>query len=87
VLLLDEPTVGLDQATEAGIVSRLRGWSKGRTMVVATHSMALVNAADRLIVVEGGKVVADGPRDRVLVQPQRQQPTTRVPTPQTAQIG
>jgi ABC-type bacteriocin/lantibiotic exporter with double-glycine peptidase domain len=86
VLLLDEPTVGLDQATEAGIVSRLRGWSKGRTMVVATHSMALVNAADRLIVVEGGKVVADGPRDRVLVQPQRQQPNTGRPS-QTANAG
>lgn len=69
VVLLDEPTVGLDQATEAGIVSRLRAWSKGRTLVVATHSMALVNAADRLIVVEGGRIVADGPRDRVLVQP------------------
>lgn len=69
VVLLDEPTVGLDQATEAGIVSRLRAWSKGRTLVVATHSMSLVNAADRLIVVEGGKVLADGPRERVLVQP------------------
>ncbi len=87
VLLLDEPTVGLDQATEAGIVSRLRGWSKGRTMVVATHSMALVNAADRLIVVDGGKVVADGPRDRVLVQPQRQQPNTGRPAVQPAHAG
>ncbi|MFN7645547.1 MAG: ATP-binding cassette domain-containing protein [Burkholderiales bacterium] len=86
VLLLDEPTVGLDQATEAGIVSRLRLWSMGRTMVVATHSMALVNAADRLIVVEGGKVVADGPRDRVLVQPQRPQPNTGRPV-QPANAG
>jgi ATP-binding cassette subfamily B protein/ATP-binding cassette subfamily C protein LapB len=80
VLLLDEPTVGLDQATEAGIVSRLRAWSKGRTLVVATHSMSLVNAADRLVVIEGGKVVADGPRDRVLVQPSQRpaQPARQV---------
>lgn len=77
VVLLDEPTVGLDQATEAGIVSRLRTWAQGRTLVVATHSMALVNVADRLIVVEGGRIVADGPRDRVLVQPQAAQAAAR----------
>ncbi len=69
VLLLDEPTVGLDQATEQGIVNRLRAWSRGRTVVVATHSMAMVQAADRLIVLEGGRVIADGPRDKVLVAP------------------
>jgi ATP-binding cassette subfamily B protein len=66
VLLLDEPTVGLDQATEAGIVARLRAWGRGRTIVVATHSMAMVNAADRIVLIEGGRIVANGPRDKVL---------------------
>jgi ATP-binding cassette subfamily B protein/ATP-binding cassette subfamily C protein LapB len=67
VLLLDEPTVGLDQATEAGIVTRLRAWGRGRTIVVATHSMAMINAADRIVMIEGGRIVANGPRDKVLV--------------------
>ena len=67
VLLLDEPTVGLDQATEAGIVARLRAWGRGRTIVVATHSLAMVNAADRIVLVEDGRIVANGPRDKVLV--------------------
>ncbi|MEZ5728396.1 MAG: ATP-binding cassette domain-containing protein [Burkholderiaceae bacterium] len=66
VVLLDEPTVGLDQATEAGIVARLRAWAEGRTLVVATHSAALVAAADRVIVLDGGRVVGDGPPSRVL---------------------
>jgi ATP-binding cassette subfamily B protein/ATP-binding cassette subfamily C protein LapB len=67
VLLLDEPTVGLDQATEAGIVARLRAWGRGRTIVVATHSMAMVSAADRIVLIDGGRIVANGPRDKVLV--------------------
>jgi ATP-binding cassette subfamily B protein len=66
VLLLDEPTVGLDQATEAGIVARLRAWGRGRTIVVATHSMAMINAADRIVMIDGGRIVADGPRSKVL---------------------
>ena len=66
VLLLDEPTVGLDQATEAGIVARLREWGRGRTIVVATHSMAMVNVADRIVMIDGGRIVADGPRSKVL---------------------
>ncbi len=81
VLLLDEPTVGLDQATEQGIVARLRAWAQGRTLIVATHSMAMVNVADRLVVLDGGKVVADGPREKVLVQPPAPQPRAAAPRP------
>jgi ATP-binding cassette subfamily C protein LapB len=67
VLLLDEPTAGLDQATENGIVARMRAWGRGRTLIVATHSMAWVNLADRLVMIEGGRIVANGPPQKVLV--------------------
>lgn len=67
ILLLDEPTAGLDVAGEKAIAARLREFSAGKTLVVATHSHIMLAMLDRLIVVEGGKIVADGPRERVLV--------------------
>ena len=67
ILLLDEPTNGLDNASEKLIAARLREFSEGRTLVVATHSQIMLSMLDRLIVVDGGRIVADGPRDRVLV--------------------
>ena len=92
VVLLDEPTVGLDQATETGIVTRLRSWCEGRTVVVATHSAAMVAAADRLIVLEGGRIAADGPPSRVLVTPSAPGPSrpggaAAVPTRAAAPAG
>ena len=67
ILLLDEPTAGLDVAGEKMIAGRLREFSQGRTLVVATHSHIMLAMLDRLIVVDGGRIVADGPRDKVLV--------------------
>jgi len=67
ILLLDEPTAGLDVAGEKAIAIRLREFSKGKTLVVATHSHIMLAMLDRLIVVEGGRIVADGPREKVLV--------------------
>ena len=67
ILLLDEPTNGLDVAGEKAIATRLREYAQGRTLIVATHSHIMLAMLDRLIVVEGGRIVADGPRDKVLV--------------------
>jgi len=67
ILLLDEPTAGLDVAGEKAIAARLREFSAGRTLVVATHSHIMLAMLDRLIVVDGGRIVADGPREKVLV--------------------
>jgi ABC-type bacteriocin/lantibiotic exporter with double-glycine peptidase domain len=67
ILLLDEPTAGLDVAGEKAIATRLREFSQGRTLVVATHSHIMLAMLDRLIVVDGGRVVADGPREKVLI--------------------
>ncbi|HSM98823.1 MAG TPA: ATP-binding cassette domain-containing protein [Gallionella sp.] len=67
ILLLDEPTAGLDVAGEKAIAARLREFSQGRTLVVATHSHIMLAMLDRLIVVDGGRIVADGPREKVLV--------------------
>ncbi len=66
ILLLDEPTTGVDQQTEARIIERLAAYAGPRTLVVATHSPALLRHVDRIIVIDGGRIVADGPRDQIL---------------------
>ncbi|ADJ63316.1 ATP-binding cassette domain-containing protein [Herbaspirillum seropedicae] len=66
ILLLDEPTTGIDQQTEARIIERLVGYAGGRTLVVATHSPALLRHMDRIVVIDGGRIVADGPRAQIL---------------------
>jgi ATP-binding cassette subfamily B protein len=66
VLLLDEPTSGLDAASEAMVMQALRRASHGRTVIMVTHRLALSNQADRVLVLDGGRVTEDGPRDRLL---------------------
>ncbi|MBP0596709.1 ATP-binding cassette domain-containing protein [Herbaspirillum sp. LeCh32-8] len=66
ILLLDEPTTGIDQQTEARIIERMIGFASGRTLVVATHSPALLRHMDRIVVIDGGRIVADGPREQIL---------------------
>jgi ATP-binding cassette subfamily C protein LapB len=66
VLLLDEPTASLDEATEKSIIEHLRQWLGGRTLIVATHRYPLLSLVDRIIVLDAGRIVRDGPRDEVL---------------------
>lgn len=66
VLLLDEPTSAMDFSTEAQITRRLAEFSAGKTVVLVTHRTSLLALVDRVVVVDGGKVVADGPRDRIM---------------------
>lgn len=68
LLILDEPTAGLDNETEQAVISRLLRYTEGRTLVVATHCIALLKAMDRLIVVQDGKILADGPRQQILIE-------------------
>ena len=65
VLLLDEPSSMVDPATEQKLIARLRS-IKGTTILLATHRMAMLALVDRLIVMDRGRIVADGPRDEVL---------------------
>jgi ATP-binding cassette subfamily C protein LapB len=66
VLLLDEPTAWLDDASERQLIQQLTPWLRHRTLVVATHRPAVLQWVDRVIVLEGGRVVADGPREQLL---------------------
>jgi ABC-type multidrug transport system fused ATPase/permease subunit len=66
ILLLDEPTAGLDPENAAAIVAALPLLSAGRTTLVVTHDPSLATACDRAVMLEGGRIVADGPHARLL---------------------
>lgn len=66
ILLLDEPSSALDSQAEAALIARLDQATRGRTLLVVTHRMSMVKLADRVIVLDRGRVVVDGPRDSVL---------------------
>ncbi|AKU13807.1 ABC transporter ATP-binding/permease [Azoarcus sp. CIB] len=66
MLLLDEPTASMDFTSEEELKRRLRGFAQGRTMLVVTHRTSLLELVDRIIVVDGGRIVADGPKDQVV---------------------
>ena len=66
ILMFDEPTSSMDNSTEAAFKQRLGTIAKGRTIVLVTHRHSMLALVDRLIVLDRGKVVADGPKAGVL---------------------
>jgi ATP-binding cassette subfamily C protein LapB len=63
---MDEPTSAMDMEGEKDLLERLRPEIKGRLVVIATHRPGPLELTDRLIVLDAGHVIADGPRDMVL---------------------
>ncbi len=72
MVLLDEPTAALDQTLEIDLVSRLHHWLKGRTAVIATHRVPILQLTERTLILQNGKMAVDGPRDAVLAHLSKQ---------------
>jgi len=66
IVLLDEPTAALDQTLETTLVSRLTTWLQGRTAIIATHRVPILQLTSRTLILQNGKLAVDGPRDAVL---------------------
>jgi ATP-binding cassette subfamily C protein LapB len=66
VLLMDEPTSSMDAQSEMQFIAQLRPLVRERTLVVVTHRPALLELVERIVVVDGGKIVIDGPKQAVL---------------------
>jgi ATP-binding cassette subfamily C protein LapB len=67
LLFLDEPTGAMDTQTELYFIEKLKtALAQDQTLVVSTHRHNMLSICDRLIVIDAGKIVADGPRDQVL---------------------
>ena len=66
VLILDEPTSAMDNTAESRVISALANYVRGRTLIVATHRTQILSLVDRVILMDRGRILADGPRDQVL---------------------
>ncbi|WP_053086086.1 type I secretion system permease/ATPase [Nitratireductor soli] len=66
IVLLDEPTAAMDEATERAFITRFRVWSQERTVVIATHRMRVLDLVDRIIAFDNGQTVLDEPKDEAL---------------------
>ncbi len=66
VLLLDEPTSGLDPASETAVLGAIRNAAIGRTVIMASHRLGVAAVADRVLVLDGGRIVEDGTPDVLL---------------------
>lgn len=66
ILLLDEPTGSMDHSTEETVRKRLAEYMRNKTVIIVTHRNSLLDLVDRLIVIDAGRIVADGPKDRVV---------------------
>lgn len=79
VLLLDEPTTALDDPAEQAVIDCLRKLPASCTLVVATHRTAVLEVVERVIVVDAGGIVLDGPKAEVLARLRGQVRTTATP--------
>jgi ATP-binding cassette, subfamily C, bacterial LapB len=66
ILLMDEPTSSMDAQSEAAFLRHLQGAIGDCTLVMVTHRPAVLELVQRVLVVDGGRIVMDGPRDAVL---------------------
>lgn len=66
IAVLDDPTSEMDAGSESWVIERLNKWLKNRTLILITHRPAMLALVDRLLVIDDGKLLADGPKDKVL---------------------
>ncbi|NRA53149.1 MAG: type I secretion system permease/ATPase [Gammaproteobacteria bacterium] len=78
ILLLDEPTASLDARAEKLFINSISATVKDRTMILITHKMHLLSLVDRVIVLDRGRIIADGSKDAVLQQLKNGQLNTEV---------
>jgi ATP-binding cassette subfamily C protein LapB len=66
ILILDEPTHAMDHSSEERLKARIQEEMKDKTIIIITHRDSLLSVVNTLVVVDGGKVVAAGPREAVI---------------------
>ena len=68
LVLMDEPTSAMDAQSEEMLIQRLGEEVAGKTLIVITHRPQLLKLVDRIMVMDGGRIVMDGPRDAIIQQ-------------------
>jgi ATP-binding cassette subfamily C protein LapB len=81
LLLFDEPTSCMDNSSENLFLSNIRAFAKDKMVILVTHKMSMLSLVERLIVLQNGKIVADGPKEQVLEALRHlNRDTTKTPT-------
>ena len=68
ILILDEPTNSMDRQTEKAFINRLGNIIKDETVILITHKTSILSLVDRIIILDDGKIIADGPKDQILTK-------------------
>jgi len=66
ILVMDEPSNAMDNTTEELFKTRFGVWAEDRTLILVTHRASLLSLVDRIIVMDSGRIIADGPKEHVL---------------------
>ncbi len=66
IMLLDEPTSSMDYSSEDDIKRRLTEYGQEKTVILISHRTSLLDLAERIIVMDGGRIMADGPKEQVI---------------------
>jgi ATP-binding cassette subfamily C protein LapB len=66
ILILDEPSSNMDNSSELALKQRLGATIGNKTLILVTHRLSMLDLAERLVVMDGGHIVADGPKNAVL---------------------
>ena len=66
ILIMDEPTGSMDHSSEEEIKQQLKSFASGKTLLVVTHRTSLLDLVERIIVIDAGRIVADGPKAQVV---------------------
>ena len=65
IIMLDEPTNSMDKQTEKSFINRLQNIVSDKTLIVVTHKTSLLQLVDRVIIMDNGKIIVDGPKETV----------------------
>jgi len=65
IIMLDEPTNSMDRQTEKQFIDRMMSIVEDKTLIVVTHKTSLLKLVDRVIIVENGQIIVDGPKNEV----------------------
>ncbi|MFT6029901.1 MAG: ATP-binding cassette subfamily C protein LapB [Oleiphilaceae bacterium] len=66
IFLFDELSAAMDNQTEQEVIQNIKALSEGNTLLLSTHRSSLLSLVDRIIVMDGGNIVADGPKEKVM---------------------